>query len=106
MHKIVRAQEATVRHINDDKAVFNLITKDITPNMSLATTKAIDFYEQETTAYDRIYYVLEGEIELQFGNDDAQVVAAGDACFIAKGTAYQMSGTFHTVVVNQPAFGS
>lgn len=105
MHKIVKASEATIRQIADNKTANNLITKEITPNVSLATTNATDYYEKEATDYDRIYYVLEGEMQLDIDGTHS-VLSIGDACFIEKGTTYEMRGTFNAVIVNQPAFGS
>ncbi|HEX4662684.1 MAG TPA: cupin domain-containing protein [Candidatus Saccharimonadales bacterium] len=105
MYKIVRQSEGTVRQIADNKLANNLITKDISPEVSFATTEATDYYEKETTEYNRIYYVLEGELELT-RDGEATTLRQGDACFISKGTTYEMRGTFKAVTVNQPAFGS
>ena len=105
MYKIVKASEAIVRQIADNKTASNLITKDITNDLSLATTRADDYYEKETAEYNRIYFILEGEMELTI-DGDKQVISIGDACYISKGTTYEMHGTFNAVTVNQPAFGS
>ncbi|HWZ65343.1 MAG TPA: hypothetical protein VNX65_00935 [Patescibacteria group bacterium] len=105
MYKIVRASDATIRQIADNKTASNLITKEITPEISLATTRATDYYEKETSGYNRIYFVLEGQMELII-DGVAQFLSVGDACFISKDTAYEMKGTFNAVTVNQPAFGS
>ena len=104
MYKIVRQSEGTTRRITDNKSANNLITKDISPGVSLATTEATDYYEKETTPYDRIYFVLEGELELTVGGKTSNL-QKGDACFISRGTEYEMHGTFEAVTVNQPAFG-
>lgn len=105
MYKIVRESEGKIRQIARNKTANNLIGKDISPNVSLATTKASDYYEKETTQYDRIYYVLEGELELIIDNETNKLLK-GDSCFIGKDTTYEMRGTFEAVTVNQPAFGS
>lgn len=105
MYKIVRESEGSIRQIAPNKTANNLITKDISPNISFATTEATDYYEKEKTTYDRIYYVLEGELELSF-DSEANTLQKGDACFIGKGTTYEMRGTFKAVTVNQPAFES
>lgn len=105
MYKVVKASEGTIRQIAANKTANNLITKEISPAVSLATTEATDYYEKEACEYDRIYYVLEGE--LRISSDDVEsTLQAGDACFIAKGTVYEMHGTFKVLTVNQPAFGS
>jgi mannose-6-phosphate isomerase class I len=105
MHRIVRESEGVVRQIAPNKTANNLIGKAISPSVSLATTKALDYYEKETTPYDRIYYVLDGELEL-IVNDETSKLHKGDSCFISKDTTYEMRGTFEAVTVNQPAFGS
>src|SRR3569833_59280 len=105
MYKLVKASEATTRTIADNKTAANFITKDITPDISLATIEAKDYYEKESTPYNRIYYVLEGSMVLTVGKD-RMGLAVGDACYIGKDTTYEIQGTFKVVVVNQPAFGS
>jgi ethanolamine utilization protein EutQ (cupin superfamily) len=105
MYKVIREPEGVIRQIAANKTANNLITKDTSPNISFATTKASDYYEEETTLYDRIYYVLEGVLELTF-DGEINTLQKGDACFIGKGTTYEMRGTFEVVAVNQPAFGS
>lgn len=105
MYKIVRKLEGSIRQIAPNKTATNLIGKDISPTVSFATTKASNYYEEETTPYDRIYYVLEGELELTIAGE-ASMLQKGDTCFLSKGTTYEMRGTFEAVTVNQPAFGS
>ncbi len=105
MFKVVRASEGTVRQIADNKTATNLITKDIYSEVSLATTEGKDYYEAETSPYNRIYYVLEGELEITVG-DEFSKLQKGDTCFIGKNTPYEMRGTFKSVVVNSPAFGT
>lgn len=104
MYKMIRKSEGTLRQIADNKSANNLITKDISPNVSLATTKATNYYEKETTPYNRIYYVLEGELEL-IVSGETNTLQKGDSCFIGKDTEYEMRGTFEAVTINQPAFG-
>ncbi|TAK89188.1 cupin domain-containing protein [Patescibacteria group bacterium] len=103
-YKVVRSEEAVAREIVPTYHAHNFITKEISPNFSLAVNEAKDHQETETTEYDRIYYVIEGIIVFDFDGDHAEV-KAGDSCFISKGTTYDFGGTFKAVVVNQPAFG-
>jgi len=105
MYKIVRGSEGVIRQIAPNKSANNLIGKDISQRVSLATTSAIDYYEKETTNYDRLYYILEGELKLTV-NGETNALQKGDTCFIAKGTTYEMRGTFEAITVNSPAFGS
>jgi len=66
MCKIIRNTEAKTRTIADNKTATNYITKDISKDISFATTKATNYYEKEIVNYNRIYFVLEGELTLQF----------------------------------------
>ena len=104
MYKVTRKSDALVRHIATNKIALNYITKDVSPGMSLAVTKATGYREKETAEYDRIYFVLSGELELIFRDSNVALVAQ-DCCYVAKGTAYEMQGTFEVIVINQPAFG-
>ena len=105
MYKVVRESEGSIRQIAPNKTANNLISKEISPNISFATTEATDYYEKETTPYDRIYYVLDGALDLTIDGTTTSL-QKGDACFISKNTTYEMRGTFKAVTVNQPAFGS
>jgi ethanolamine utilization protein EutQ (cupin superfamily) len=105
MYKVVRESEGVVRQIAPNKTANNLITKDVSPGLSFATTEATDYYEKETTLYDRIYYVLDGNLDLTIDGETTNL-QKGDTCFISNNTTYEMRGTFKAVTVNQPAFGS
>ena len=105
MYKAIRKNEASVRHIADNKLARNYVTKDISPNVSLAVTEASYYAEEETTPYDRIYFILDGILVLAFDEEEVQL-HPGDSCFVAKNSKYTMKGTFTAVMVNQPAFGT
>lgn len=105
MYKVVRPNEGTPRKVSDNKIINNLITNDISSNVSLSVIDATDLQERSTTEYDRIYYVLEGIMRLVF-DEQEQTLHPGDTCFISKSTLYELSGTFKAVVINQPAFSS
>jgi mannose-6-phosphate isomerase-like protein (cupin superfamily) len=105
MYKIVRKSEATVREIADTYRASNYITKDVSPNISLAINTADRHDEIETTRYDRIYYVITGEIKITIDSKPNNI-SSGDSIFISKDTTYQFGGTFEAIVVNQPAFGT
>jgi len=104
MYKIVKSNEGSIHKIADNKIATNLITKDINLGVSLAVIDAKEYQEKETTLYNRIYYIIGGKLTLTFENDRYDLVS-GDSCFISQGTVYDMSGTFKTIVINQPAFG-
>ena len=103
MHKIVRKSEAMIRKIADDKFAVNYITKNISPSVSLAILEGKDCKEEVIAEYNRIYYVLKGELILIFDSEKV-FLEKGDSCFISKDTKYGMSGTFKIIVINQPAF--
>ncbi|MDP2926944.1 MAG: hypothetical protein Q8N65_02310 [bacterium] len=105
MYKLVRKSEAIFRKIADNKFATNYITKDISPNVSLATLEGKDYQEETITEYNRIYYVLNGELVLAFDSEKISL-EEGDTCFISKDTKYGISGTFKAIVINQPAFGT
>lgn len=105
MHHLTQKDQAVLRTIADSKTALNYITKDVSPAMSLATTEAEDHFEQEICEYDRIYFVLEGVMNIEIEGEKV-AIQPEDAFFIAKGTEYSMQGTFRAVVVNAPAFGS
>lgn len=104
MYKLVKKDEAIQRQISPNYKANNFITKETSVNISLAVTEATDFKEAVTPKENRIYYVLEGELHLNFDGEKI-IVKAGDSCFISEGTTYILEGTFKSVIVNQPAFG-
>jgi mannose-6-phosphate isomerase-like protein (cupin superfamily) len=104
-YTLIKKLDSTFRQITETKTANNYITKDISPNFSVATTRAYDCKEIETTDYDRVYFVLEGVLELTFGDDKVEV-KSNDSIFIKAKSTYTISGTFNTIVINQPAFGT
>ena len=105
MYRVVKQSEGSVRKVADNKTVVNLITKEITEAFSLAVIEAQDYSEEETTTYNRAYYILEGNLEI-ISDGIAQTLQEGDSCFINENTTYKMQGTFKTIVINQPAYGA
>lgn len=105
MHRVIKASEGTIRRISENKTANNLITKEISPNVSLAVIEATDYYEKELCKYDRIYYVFEGELHIN-SDGTKSTLHIGDTCFIANGTTYEMHDTFKALTINQPAFGA
>jgi ethanolamine utilization protein EutQ (cupin superfamily) len=105
MYRFIPKQEATLRQIAPNKSALNYLTKDSSPAFSFAVTQGTDFSETEVCDYDRVYFVLEGELKLSADGQES-ILLPEDACFLGKGTEYTMSGTFKAAVVNSPAFGS
>jgi len=105
MYQVVLQGDAFTRQNSANETAVNYITKDISPEVSLSVITASDFTKVQAVKSNRIYFVLEGELELNF-DDKLIKLRANDSCFIAKGTEYAMAGTFKAIVVNQPAYGS
>lgn len=105
MYKIVRKNEAKVRKIAPNKTADNYITKETTSIFSFATTKGDNYYEKIKVGYNRLYFILEGELILTF-NGKKEVLKKDDAIYIEKNTEYEMNGSFNAVVINEPAFGT
>jgi ethanolamine utilization protein EutQ (cupin superfamily) len=105
MYKVVHQGDGVKRQIEESKVVNNLITKDISPDVSLSVVTATEHHSDEQTSYDRIYYVLDGELRLTFSGDEV-ILASNDSCFVSRDTTYQMDGTFRVIIVNSPAFGT
>lgn len=106
-YAVVKHSEGSIRRITPFKHANNLITQEISPAVSLATTTSTnpEYYEKEVTPYDRIYYILNGSLTLVV-DGKTTLLEKGDACFIRKNTTYEMSGKFEAITVNQPAFGT
>lgn len=105
MYKLIRNNEGVLRQIAPNKTANNLITKDINPHLSLALIEATEFKGIDTTDYNRIYYVLEGILILNFDGESISL-NRGDSCYIEEHTTFKMSGTFKALNINQPSFGT
>ena len=105
MFKVVKKSEANVRIIADNKIAIDFITKDITKEISLAIIETNKYHGKEISAYNRIYFVIEGELHLIIDKKEVSLTS-GDTCFIGKHTSYEMKGTCKTIVIDQPAFGT
>jgi len=105
MYKVIKKSESILRQIAPNKTANNYITKDINPLFSLATTKGDNYYEKVKVGYNRVYFVLEGELILNFDKKQEKL-NVGDCIYIEKNTTYEMTGTFNAIVINQPAFST
>lgn len=103
--KVVKNGEAVVRKISNNKKAYKFITKDISPSVSLARIETDKFEGEIEITQNFIYYVLEGQLTLKFGDEEV-VLNPNDSCFVPKDSTYIMRGTFKVIVVSQPAFGT
>jgi ethanolamine utilization protein EutQ (cupin superfamily) len=103
MIKLIKSKEGKKRQVSSDYIINNLLTKDISPEVSLV--EGIAEKHREVTrgmGNDRVYYILEGKMTLLGKN---KIVAEkGDVIFISKDTEYEFEGTFKAIIVNVPAF--
>ena len=102
--KLIKATQGVARKISNSYEVTNFLTREYSKNVSLAISKAMD--HKEVTANrssDRVYYVLEGVLNVKFGNEKMEA-RAGDTVFIPKNTQYYFGGSFKAVLINSPAF--
>jgi len=105
MLKVIRKSDVKERKIADNKSAFNYITKDISPEVSLAVIEGTDFNGEINIAEDRIYFVLLGNLILNL-NGEETILYPEDSCLISKGSKYSMSGTFKVITIDQPAYGT
>ncbi|OGM89838.1 hypothetical protein A3J77_00565 [Candidatus Wolfebacteria bacterium RBG_13_41_7] len=105
MYKIIRKSEAVIRKVSDGKTVENFVTKEISPNVSLAVVENKRNFGEVSVDSDRIYYVLSGKLVLGFGSEKVKL-DEGDACFVSSGSSFNFSGDCRVVTVDQPAFGT
>jgi ethanolamine utilization protein EutQ (cupin superfamily) len=102
--KLVKKADGVKRIISESYFVNNLITSEISKNVSLSVSEAARHLEKtKNSGSDRIYFVIDGELVIASGKNKF-IAKPGDAIFIKKGTEYTFGGTFMTVLVNSPAF--
>lgn len=105
MHKIIQKEDASVRQVTENKTATSFVTKEFSPNVSLAVIENKGHFGEVVADNNRIYYVLVGKLILTFDEGVAELYE-GDVCFVSQGTTYEMSGDCKVVTVDQPAFGT
>ena len=105
MYKVIRKTEAIIRQVSDGKTVANFVTKEISPNVSLAVVDNKGYFGEVSVDSDRIYYVVSGILSLEFNGEKVKI-NEGDSCFISHGSSYIFSGDCKVITVDQPAFGT
>lgn len=105
MFKVIKRSDCPIHKVTDKQTAFNYITKEISPEVSFIVVKNVDSDKEYINNYQRIYYILSGEMKLEI-DDNVIVLEEGDTCLIEKGSRYKASGTYDVIVVNQPAYGT
>lgn len=101
---VVKKEEMEEHKINGDHAVFGMLKKDLSKNVSLSIEKSKGHVEiTRNMRSDRIYYVLEGQLRVIVGHE-SYIANTGELIFISKKTPYHFAGTFKAVLINVPAF--
>ena len=103
MYKVIRKQDASVIQVTENKTATSFVTKDFSPDVSLAVIENKGHFGKVIADNNRIYYVLMGKLILVFQEGTVEL-DVGDACFISRGSVYDMSGDCKVVTVDQPAF--
>ena len=100
MFIIARKSQASVKKIFDEKkSIDEIVPQDQKISLDIADVK--NHYEKTKAAFNRIYYVSEGLMHLSIKNQDFEL-HKGDACFVEKGTIFELRGTFNVIIVSHP----
>lgn len=100
MFIIARKSQASVRKVFDEKKSLNeIVPQDKTISLDVVEVK--NHHERTKAAFNRIYYVSEGNMQLYIKNQDIEL-QKGDACFVEKGTIFELQGTFTVIIVSHP----
>ena len=99
MFIIARKSQDSVKKIFDEKSINEIVPQDQKISLDIADVK--NHYERTKAAFNRIYYVSEGLMHLHIKNQDFEL-HKGDACFVEKGTIFELQGTFSVFIVSHP----
>ena len=99
MFKIIKQEGGITRKISDTYSILNLLTAQDSDKISIAISTADNHKETTSTTSDRVYYILEGNI-----NINGEKAEQGDVVFIPANTEYTFKGTFKAILINSPPF--
>ncbi len=92
MIKLIKNKEAIKRQVAKNYSVYNLLTKELSPNVSLVEGHAKKHHEiTRGKNNDRVYYLLKGKMKIKNGDRDI-VAEKGDVVFISENTEYEFQG--------------
>lgn len=100
MFMMVKNASNSIKKITDDKKTLEEIV-DLDDKLNLNVAEATDYREKTTAAYNRVYYIYDGVMDLHVNNQELQL-HKGDACFVEKGTTFELVGSFSVIIVSQP----
>jgi ethanolamine utilization protein EutQ (cupin superfamily) len=106
MHKVIKKSEVNERKVGETKSVLDYVTKEISPAVSFVVVKNAGDWGEVIAKYNRVYFVLEGDLQLKFPDSKEIVLEPGDACFVEKGEKFNFAGSCEVVTVDSPAHGS
>ena len=101
MFVVVRKSDISTRKEIKNESIEQSI-QDPTSNISLAFLEEQDYYVKTITEYNRVYYIYSGKMYLNIGGREI-FLQKGDACFVEKGTPYEIKGTFNALAVHKIA---
>lgn len=100
MFIIARKSQASVKKIFEEKkSIDEIVPQDQKISLDIADVK--NHYEQTKAAFNRIYYVSGGVMHVHIKNQDFEL-NKGDACFVEKGTIFELQGSFSVIIVSNP----
>ena len=100
----VKFNQATLRQIGQDVTIHNLITNEMSSELSLALAElAGEHPPTRSSRCTRAYFIVEGAGEVRV-NSSTYEVSPGDAVLVPRGAEHSLRGTLRYVVVNAPAF--
>ena len=81
------------------------VLEDDTDTLSITHIRHWGRHRRMTTfESDRVMFLIEGEADVELGDEPRVTVVAGDFVLIPKGTSYEFGGDFTYLVINAPAY--
>jgi len=101
---LIKNNQKKIRKISDTYSINNLLTSDITKQISVAIGSAKNHKEITLNKKsNRVYYILKGKLIIK-SKEKEFIGKVGDVIFIPKNTEYYFKGTFSALIINSPAF--
>lgn len=104
MYKKITKSEKVTRRISDVHSADNYLTKETTPNISLAINRLDGILELVKTVNERVFYFINANVDFIIDNEKVHF-EDGEVLYLSKDTNYSAIGKFEAIVINSPAFG-